>query len=246
MKDLNIMMNDLRLQVYLAKCGVASRRGSETIIKNGRVSVNGKIVTKMGVKVSPEDVIKLDSKIINIEKEYIYIALNKPKGYLCTNFDEMKRPIVLDLLKGAINYRVFHVGRLDFNSSGLIFYTNDGDFSEIVSHPSFCVEKEYYIEASRKIHEDLLISYKHGVFLEGVKYNLKDFKILSEKSAVLTLLEGKNREIRKVFNNSNIFLKKITRKRIGNVRLKDLHPGQFRYLSKKEVNWFKNLKKINK
>ena len=245
MKDLDTMTNNIRLQVYLSKCGVDSRRGCETIIKNGRVSVNGKIVTKMGTKVSPEDIIELDSRKINIVNKYIYVALNKPKGYLCTNYDKLKRPIAIDLLKGAVNTRLFHVGRLDFNSGGLIFYTNDGDFAEIVSHPSYKIEKEYYIETSRIIPEDLLISYKKGLIIDNVKYSLLSYKILSEKKAILTILEGKNREIRKVFNYSNIFLKKIIRKRIGIVKLNELLPGQFRFLSKKEVNWFMNVKKNN-
>lgn len=243
MKDSGIMKNDLRLHVFLAKCGFGSRRGCETIIKQGRVTINGHIVTEMGKKISPDDIITLDGKKIHYSKKKVYIALNKPSGYLCSNFDKSNRPIALDLLKNVSNTRLFHVGRLDFNSSGLIFYSNDGDFSEIVTHPSYKIEKEYYIEASRVIPEKLLQLYCNGITIDNVKYILKNYVILDQKSAVLTLFEGKNREIKRVFENSNIFIKKIERRRIGIVKLKNIQKGKYRYLTKKEVEWFLNRKK---
>ena len=139
------MIDEIRLQVYLARCGVASRRASENLILNGRVSVDGKIVTELGTKVSGKEKICLDGKQIFPEAEKRYILLNKPEGYVCSLADEKDRPIAASLLKDTYTERLYNIGRLDMLSGGAILFTNDGDFSAKVEHPSSEIEKEYEV-----------------------------------------------------------------------------------------------------
>jgi 23S rRNA pseudouridine2605 synthase len=228
----------LRLQVFLARSGVASRRASEELIKEGRVSINGQIVREMGVKVGPEDLVKLDKRTLHLEKNKIYIALHKPKAYLCSNYDEEGRPLALDLLQDWVNYRVYHVGRLDFLTSGLIFYTNDGEFAKIITHPANKIEKTYLIETKQPLSLTLLEQYKKAIRIEKELYKCYSFEQINAYKVKLVLIEGKNREIRKVFESWKIEIKRIHRIKIGIVELKGLESGQFRLLKKSEVEWF--------
>ena len=142
------------------------------------------------------------------------------------------------LFKNKIKERLFHVGRLDYLSSGLIFYTNDGEFAQRVIHPSFMVEKQYLVESKQTIQESVLVQYKKGILINTETFRLKDYIINSKFSADLILAEGKNREIRKVFNFYGIKLLKVHRTRVGIVSLKGLAPGDFRYLNRREIKWF--------
>ena len=151
-----------RLHVYLSRSGVASRRKSEKLIKAGRITVNGVKVISCGTKVKIKDEVRFDGNLVLINKGKEYFALNKPKGYLCANADPQKRPLAINLISKA-KTRIFHVGRLDFISCGLIFFTNDGDFSLQVSHPRYQVEKEYLV----KTYDKVAIS-----FLEKLSANL--------------------------------------------------------------------------
>jgi 23S rRNA pseudouridine2605 synthase len=234
----------VRLQVYLARSGVASRRASEELIKAGRVSVNGRIVQEMGIKVSPQDRIELDQRLLHWEEERIYLALHKPPGYLCSNADDKNRPLAGDFFIGKIPYRVFHVGRLDFLSSGLIFYTNDGEFARIVTHPAQEIEKTYLVETMQPVPISLLEQYKTGIWIEKQKYKCYTCFPINKYKVKIVLTEGKNREIRKVFKSWKIGIKRIHRIQIGIVELDDLKPGQFRLLRKSEIAWF-YMKKSN-
>lgn len=228
----------IRLQVYMARCGIASRRASETIIREGRVTVNGEITVQLGTKVSEIDDIRVDGRRISVEKDLIYVALNKPKRYICSSSDPEGRPLAIDLLKAHFTERLFSVGRLDFMSSGLIFYTNDGEFARLVSHPSSEIEKEYRVDAKKPIPEDLLESYMAGITLDDESFQIKEYRYKNPRSVRLVLSEGKNREIRRVFAHWHIALKRIHRVRIGIVRLLTIPPGQYRPLSRKEIDWF--------
>jgi 23S rRNA pseudouridine2605 synthase len=230
------MSEPIRLQLFMARCGIASRRRCEEYIREGRVTVNGKRAA-IGARVAPEDRVCLDRRPLAPEAGRAYIVVNKPPGYLCSNEDVQGRPLVKDLLR-RIPYRLYHVGRLDLMSSGLIFYTNDGRFARLVSHPSSGVEKEYRVESSQPIPEDLLKKYQEGVTIEGERYRLKRYRFLSPKKAVLTLIEGKNKEIRKVFEGLHLRLKSIHRTRIGCVTEKGLPLGLYRRLEPAEVDWF--------
>jgi 23S rRNA pseudouridine2605 synthase len=228
----------LRLQVYMARAGVASRRASERLITGGSVTVNGAIVTELGTKVVPTDDIRVDGRRIQIESRSVYVALNKPKRYLCSSSDPQGRPLAGSLLEPHFTERLFSVGRLDFLSSGLILYTNDGDFARAVSHPSNRIEKEYRVDTQQPVPEDLLKHYQTGITIEGETYRLLSYRYKTPRSVRLTLVEGKNREIRRVFAHWHIGVRTIHRLRIGIVALRGIPSGQYRPLTQREVNWF--------
>jgi 23S rRNA pseudouridine2605 synthase len=223
----------------MARAGVASRRASERLIQDGAVTVNGKIVTQLGTKVVPDhDEIRVDGKRIRLEQRTIYVALNKPRRYLCSTRDPEGRPLAGSLLEPHFTERLFSVGRLDFLSSGLIFYTNDGEFAKAVSHPSSRVEKDYRVDLKKPVPEELLQAYQEGIVIDGETYRLQSYRYKTPRSIRLTLVEGKNREIRRVFSHWRIGVRRIHRTRIGIVQLKGIPSGQYRPLTQKEVDWF--------
>ena len=229
------MINEIRLQVYLARCGVASRRASENLILNGRVSVDGKIITELGTKVSGKEKICLDGKQIFPEAEKRYILLNKPEGYVCSLADEKDRPIAASLLKDTYTERLYNIGRLDMLSGGAILVTNDGDFSAKVEHPSSEIEKEYEVITVFEYPDEVLQKFLRGVRIEGVFYKALSAERISKNKMRIVLIEGKNREIRRVLKFFNIKIKKLTRVRIGCVRLSDLPSGKHRPLTSEEI-----------
>lgn len=220
----------------MARRGVASRRRCEDLIREGRVTVNGRAAL-IGSTVSPQDRICLDKKPLRPEERKIYMVVNKPQGFLCSNEDKEGRPLVKDLIK-RVPSRIFHVGRLDFLSTGLIFYTNDGHFARKVSHPFANVEKEYSMESSETIPENILKQYKSGITIENQRYQVKQYRYKTPKKVLITLIEGKNREIRRVFEAFKLPIKRIHRVRIGCVTDKNLPIGRYRHLSLAEVQWF--------
>lgn len=226
----------IRLQVFMARCGVASRRHSEELIQQGEVTVNGEVVTTFGTKVNEGDDVRVSGRRIRLESRRIYVALNKPRRYICSAADPEGRPLALDLLADSYSERLFSVGRLDFLSSGLIFYTNDGQFAKAVAHPSAQIEKAYRVEAKKPIPDTLLEQYKEGVTIEGERFTLKSYRYRTPRIVTLVLIEGKNREIRKVFAHAHLGIKKIHRVRVGSVKLGDLPPGAHRPLSVKEID----------
>jgi 23S rRNA pseudouridine2605 synthase len=226
----------LRLQVYLAHAGVASRRASEKLIAGGRVLVNGRIVSTPGEKVSPEDVVCLDGAPVRLERVFHYLALHKPPGYISSSADPEGRPLVRELLPGDITERLYHVGRLDYRSSGLILFTNDGGFAAKVSHPSAEIEKEYLVEASGPIPDKVLEDFVRGVVIDQVFYQSTGIERLGKKSLRIVLIEGKNREIRRVFSHYHLHPVRLHRVRIGPVLLGDLREGASRPLTRGERN----------
>lgn len=226
----------VRLQLYMARCGVASRRRSEALILEGDVTVNGSIVTRLGTKVTADDDVRVSGRRIHLEERKIYVALNKPRQYLCSASDPEGRPLAIELLRADYPERLFSVGRLDFLSSGLIFYTNDGEFARTISHPSSRIEKEYRVETKKPVPEELLQEYRRGITVEDERYILHEYRYKNSRSLRLVLLEGKNREIRRVFAHWRIGLKRIHRIRIGDIRLAELPPGTHRPLSVKEID----------
>ncbi len=228
----------IRLQLFLARSGIASRRACESVIAEGRVTVNGRIEKQKGYRVAPKDAVAIDGHAVKPAKARIYVALNKPSGFLSSNADSMGRPLAVNLLKPVFPERLFHVGRLDYLSTGLILFTNDGEFARKVSHPASGIEKEYLVETARSIEEGLLRLYMRGIRVGDTLYRCAKYRRQSNHTAQITLLEGKNREIRKVFASRNIRLKKLHRIRIGTVTVKGLAPGHFRKLTQREVRWF--------
>ena len=230
---------EIRLQAYMSKCGVASRRASEDLIRQGRVMVNNKVVREMGVKVGPDDVVQVDTETIEPADKKYYIALNKPRGYVCTNYDPNEDRYARDLI-GIRDYKLlFNVGRLDKDSNGLILFTNDGDFANKMMHPSYEVEKEYLVKLDRPVEIEDLNRALDGIYIDMPRpYRIKRYDLLPKTKIFIkvTLIEGRNREIRKIFSYLDYDIKSLTRIRIGAVELGDLEPGQWRNLTKEEIS----------
>ncbi len=233
--DLNSPDKEMRLQVFLAHAGAASRRGAERLILDGRVSVNGAVVSEMGVKVRLDDRICLDGNPLKLEETKRYVLLHKPSGHVCSLSDEKGRPVAADLLKEAYSERLYNIGRLDMFSSGALIFTNDGEFASIVGHPSAEIEKEYIVETSLPYRDDLVSSFIGGIRIDSVFYKCKEAERISSRRLRIVLVEGKNREIRRVLEHFDVRVKKLIRIRIGSVLLGDMPPGAFRNLTDAEV-----------
>lgn len=225
----------MRLQAYLAHCGVASRRASEQYILDGRVSVNGTVVTELGTKVGPDDAVLVDGSPVVLENVRRYVLLNKPAGYVCSLADEKGRPVAADILKTAYSERLYNVGRLDMFSTGLIIFTNDGEFALKLSHPSAELEKEYVVETSVSIPRTLAQDFEKGIRIDDLFYKCVKAEQMNARKIRIVLIEGKNREIRRVFESKEIGIKSLERVRIGNVTADGLKPGEFRNLTESEV-----------
>ena len=233
----------IRLQVYLARCGIASRRKCEDFISEGRVRVNGETVTQPGTKVSSADKILFDGAAVEPEQRKLYIALHKPPRFLCSQHDSEGRKLAADLLKPYFHERLYNVGRLDYLSEGLIFFSNDGIFTAAVSHPSSEIEKEYHVELFSPISSEILNSFTQGIIIDDVRYRIRTYAFLDARTVSITLIEGKNREIRRLMSVADVRVRRLTRVRIGPVPLGHLKAGEYRLLKDKEVNWFLKRKK---
>ncbi|MDR1024649.1 MAG: rRNA pseudouridine synthase [Treponema sp.] len=225
----------LRLQVYLAHAGLASRRGAEKMIAEGRVQINGKVVTVPGEKVRAGDEVLLDGRPVRPETQLWYLALHKPAGYICSSSDPQGRPLARELLPRDIRERLYNVGRLDFLSSGLILFTNDGDFAARVTHPSSGIEKEYLVEAAGSVPDQVVEAFARGLVIDGEQYRARKIERLGRGTLKICLVEGKNREIRRVFSNFHLHPRRIHRIRIGPVLLADLGEGLSRPLRGAEI-----------
>lgn len=224
----------IRLQLYLARCGAASRRACEVFIAEGRVSVNGKIVSAAGTKVCETDEVRLDGVIMRPESRRLYILLHKPAGYVCSMADEKGRKTAASLLAPHFSERLYNVGRLDMFSSGLIIFTNDGEFAKRLSHPSSGIEKEYIVKTTVPVPAELAERFQKGIRIEGIFYKCRTAEVISARTVKIVLVEGKNREIRRVFEHFEIPIRSLTRIRIGSVRMDNLAEGAFRELTENE------------
>lgn len=229
-----------RLQKVIATAGIASRRHAETLITEGRVSVNNIVVTKLGEKADAErDVIRIDGKIISTEKTKYYIALNKPAGFVTTLNDPQSRPTVVDLL-GDVPERVYPVGRLDYESRGLLLLTNDGDFAQKIQHPRFQKPKVYKVKIQGHLSKEHLKQLNKGIKLDDGLFTPENIKIekFNDKSCWLrlTLKEGRNRIIRRGFEAIGCRVAGLMRESIGDLKLGGLREGSWRHLTKKEIS----------
>ncbi len=228
----------VRLQKFLADAGVASRRAGEQIILAGRVAVNGQPVRQLGTKVDPgHDQVAVDGKLIRAKK-LVYLALNKPVGCVCSRQDELGRRTIYELIPREWD-TVQTVGRLDYNSEGLIFLTNDGQFALRLSHPRYGVRKKYLATVEGEVTAAMLALFKRGIFHEGEKLKALAARIVSgtrDRSVVeLELGEGRNREVRRLFESQALTVKKLLRTQIGKIRLGELKPGKWRTLNAVEI-----------
>jgi len=225
----------IRLQTFLARCGVASRRAAEGLILAGRVAVDGRVVTELGTKVGMGARISLDGKALELEAHKRYLALNKPRGFVSTMDDPEGRPLAASLVKPYVRERIYNVGRLDQWSQGLLLFTNDGDFAARVGHPSSGIEKEYQIRGADEIPASFLDDFRAGLEADGRRYRAEKARLLGPKTARIVLVEGRNREIRRVFASRSIRVESLVRVRIGPVLLGNLAEGAFRELTEEEI-----------
>lgn len=235
----------MRLQKYMALCGIASRRKSEEIIKSGRVKVNNKVITEMGVKINPKkDVIKVDNKIIYEEENMIYIMLNKPKGYVTTLKDEKGRKIVIDLIEN-IKERIFPVGRLDSDTTGLLLLTNDGDLTYKLTHPSNEIPKRYMALVEGIPSKIELEKFRNGIIIDGYitsKAYIKIEKTYKNESILdISIHEGRNRQVRKMCESISHPVKELKRVAIGSLEIGELNIGSWRHLNIEEISYLKKL-----
>lgn len=237
----------MRLQKFIAECGVASRRGAEKIILDGRVRVNGEIVDYMGFDINPEsDVAEIDGRVIKAESKKYYIMLNKPKNYITTVSDECGRPTVMQLVSD-IDARIYPVGRLDFDTTGLLIMTNDGEFANILTHPSHAVNKVYIARTDKPLDDEQLRKLCRGVEIdsgmtapakaENIKRPKKGFEVK------ITIHEGKNRQVRKMLECVGVNVMSLKRISVGSLTLGNLPEGKWRKLSDAEINKLRGKKR---
>ncbi len=230
----------MRINKYIALCGVASRRKSEEFVKNGKVKVNGVVITSLSTDIDVEkDKVELEGKVLTLPSNYVYYKLNKPKGYLCSRDDGTGRKTIYDLVKSDV--RLFSIGRLDYDTEGLIILTNDGDVAQSVAHPSSVIEKEYNVTIEGNILESELAVLRNGVVEKGVRLPKAKVEVI-EKTADETKLkviihEGKNRQIRRMFECVGKTIVLLRRVRIGEIKLGGLMRGKYKLLNAFEQTW---------
>ncbi len=235
-----------RLQKFLAKSGIGSRRYCEELIKSGKVLVNGEI-PKIGISVGESDIVELDGKVISsIEAETKLLMLNKPEGVLSSSKREKDIPIIFDFLpKTTPKTRWISIGRLDINSSGLILFTNDGDFANFCMHPSSMIDREYLVRARGEFNEQKKQKMLSGIMIDGIEHKLSDIvegeKNSSNQWFSACLMSGKNREVRKIFNSMDLEISRLKRTRFGPIFLPSkLKKGDYLSLSNKEIDSLRN------
>ena len=237
----------MRINKYIALCGVASRRKAEELILAGRVTVNDEVMTELSYKVDEEnDIVKVDDKLIKEENKLVYILLNKPEGYITTVKDQFDRPSVLDLVSD-IKERVYPIGRLDYETSGLLLLTNDGDLTYKLTHPKHEVDKTYVARVKGKLTKEEIQRFKTGLKIEDyttAPAKLKVIKYDEQRDSSLLEIkihEGKNRQVRKMCKAINHPVLRLRRSAMGKIKIGDCEIGKYRYLTEDEIKYLKNL-----
>jgi len=231
----------MRLNVFIAKSGIASRRRADLLIKEGRIKVNNKVVLSPGLRVTPEDTVFLDKKELKT-KQNIYFVFNKPKGVTTTTFDKFAKSKVIDFLPKDLlrkGERIYPVGRLDKDSSGLLILTNDGNLCYQATHPKFSIEKEYLLKVKGKLTSEACQKAKKGIVDEGDKLTVDRIKIVKKDSLMTTCSvvthEGKKRHLRRIFKGLGFFVFELKRVRIGRLNLGNIEPGKYKTLSQEKI-----------
>lgn len=232
-------MEEIRLNSYIAKCGVTSRRKADELIKNGLVCVNGKKVYDMGHKVTACDDVQVEGIHIKKSDDKVYILLNKPVGVISSSKDQFERQTVMDIV-GNVGQRLHNVGRLDYDTSGLIILTNDGDFTYKLTHPKYHIEKTYVAKVKGLLTKEDLALLRNGIVIDNnYKTAPAKVKVLKVNKATtnveITIYEGKNRQIRKMFAKIGHEVQKLKRIKIGNIEMGNLKEGRWRNLGKSDI-----------
>ncbi len=231
-----IESESIRLNKFIANAGICSRREADELILSGAIRVNGKVVTEMGFKVKPDDVIKYEDKLLKRE-HLVYLLLNKPKDFITTMDDPQERKTVMQLVKNACKERIYPVGRLDRNTTGLLLLTNDGELAKKLSHPSHQVKKVYQVDLNKPLTDDDFEKILQGVELEDGKATVDELAILSSDGITigLSIHIGKNRIVRRIFEHLGYDVVKLDRVMYAGLTKKDLPRGKWRFLTEKEV-----------
>lgn len=236
-----------RLQKVIASYGYASRRKAEDLIRHGKVLVNGKVITELGTKVEANDIISIDGVIINKDVKHEYYLLNKPRQVISSVTDKEGRITVTDLIN--TDARIYPVGRLDYDTTGLIILTNDGDFANMLMHPSYEIEKTYVAKLNKILDKDDINKLKKGIVIDNRKVEIKRFKVRkkdNEKNTSiieLTIVEGRNHIVKRIFESMHIDVMKLSRVGYAFLTLEGLKSGEYRQLSIKEIKKLYALKK---
>ncbi len=235
----------MRLNKYMALCGVASRRKSDELIENKKVKVNGEIVQELGIDVDENrDIVEVNGNIINLEQENVYILINKPEGYITTVKDQFDRKTVLDLVKD-IDERIYPIGRLDYETSGLLILTNDGDLTYKLTHPKHEVVKTYLARLKFAPDKIKIEQFESGLKIEDYVTAPAEFKVIKKdhKQSIceIKIHEGKNRQVRKMCKAIGHPVLSLKRMAIGNIDIGNLKVGEYRNLTQKEINYLKSL-----
>ena len=231
----------MRLNLFIAKSGVTSRRKADLLIKEGRVKVNSKIILSPGLKITQKDSVFLDKKELKI-KQNLYFIFNKPKGVTSTTFDRFAKSKVIDFLPKDLfkkDKRIYPVGRLDKDSCGLLILTNDGNLCYEITHPKFSIEKEYFVKVRGQFNDKLCQKANKGINDKGDKLAVDQIKII-KKDNLMTVCkvithEGKKRHIRRIFESLGFFVLELKRVRIGRLNLGDIKPGKYKILSQEQI-----------
>jgi 23S rRNA pseudouridine2605 synthase len=234
----------MRLNKYIAQSGIASRRKADQLTINGAVRINGRVMKEPGYDVQPEDTVEINGQVLHPATKKIYIVLNKPKGYITTVSDDQDRPTVMDLITD-ITERVFPVGRLDYNTTGLLILTNDGELSQKLTHPQHQVTKTYHARVSGVLSNERINRLRAGVDIGGFVTSKARVEILkqAEKSTIveIEISEGKNRQVRKMFTAVGCKVQELERVSMGEIRLGRLLQGHYRKLTAQEVAYLQSL-----
>ncbi|MCX6351458.1 MAG: pseudouridine synthase [Bacteroidetes bacterium] len=244
-ENTNVNNDDIRLNKYISNSGICSRRDADILIRNGKVTVNGQPAIELGQKVKRGDIVTVNGKKINITK-HVYVLLNKPKDYITTTSDEQNRKTVLDLVKAATKERIYPVGRLDRNTTGVLLLTNDGDLTKILTHPSSNIEKIYAVTLNKPVLADDLVKLLSGIELEDGISTFGEVAYTDPKNKAevgVKIHSGKNRIIRRMFEALGYDVEKLDRVVFANLTKKDLPRGKWRVLNDKEVDYLNKLAK---
>lgn len=234
----------MRLNKYIAQAGVASRRKADELALLGKVRINGQVVREPGIDIGPEDVVEVSGKVVRPVTKKVYIALNKPKGYITSVRDDQDRPTVMDLV-ADVQERVFPVGRLDYMTTGLLLLTNDGDLAQKLAHPMHQITKTYRARITGVLSDERLYRLRSGVDIGGFVTSRARVDIVRQtgKSTIvdLEIREGKNRQVRKMFKAVDCKVQELERTAIGEIRLGRLMEGHYRKLTRQEIEYLKSL-----
>jgi len=234
--------SDIRLNRFIANAGVCSRRDADNLIQGGKIKVNGKVITEMGFRVKRKDKVEFKGKVLKRET-YQYVLLNKPKGFITTMDDEKGRATVMTLVEKACSERIFPVGRLDRETTGLLLFTNDGETAKKLTHPSHKVRKIYQVELDKPITKSDFEAILNGLELEDGKAQVNELAILGEDSRHLgiEIHIGRNRIVRRIFENLGYQVKKLDRVMFASLTKKNLPRGKYRHLNPKEIMGIKGI-----